>query len=407
MIKQIQDNEITSQKIFTKHDILVISFFLLFGTAVSFLGNGQIKHNTLDVYFQADITRVYANMTNRLSNHYRTKVHPLFSMITHPTIHIMKFAGFNVPLTVRFFLSITTGIWLCSIFILFRLIGLHIQDSIIFSIVSASSAASIFWTIVPETYLLGSLTIVLVIGFSAIAPMKKISHHWFSIISAASLSVTITNWMVGIFSTFINNPWRQAFQISVNALMIITFFYSIQSQIYPSSQFFLGNQKKELKFMMHKDAGGMKEKLRVFFFHSVIMPKINVLKNCQTDKWPSLSVQYSKMGSTGISGFLAIIVWSILMITGVWAFFSTKNQIKFKSVLGLSIIGQLCLHLVYGEETFLYAMHWVPLLIILSSWSLFTSLRKYTIVLGIMLILTNTYNNIEQLNVVAMIINNN
>jgi hypothetical protein len=45
---------------------------------------------TFDSWFEADVPRVFANMTDRHSNHYRTKVHPLFSLTGFLPVYLIK-----------------------------------------------------------------------------------------------------------------------------------------------------------------------------------------------------------------------------------------------------------------------------------------------------------------------------
>src|ERR1700709_2350829 len=49
---------------------------------------------------------------------------------------------------------------------------------------------------------------------------------------------------------------------------------------------------------------------------------------------------------------------------------------KCVAVLLLTLAGQIALHLVYGEETFLYGLHFVPLLIALAALSTTTKAGK-------------------------------
>ena len=42
----------------------------------------------IDVYFDGDISRVYQNMLYRDSNHYKARVHPLFSLSVHIDIYL-------------------------------------------------------------------------------------------------------------------------------------------------------------------------------------------------------------------------------------------------------------------------------------------------------------------------------
>jgi len=52
---------------------------------------------------------------------------------------------------------------------LLRLIGCRQFDAALFSILAATSAAAMFWFVIPETYSFGSLSILLALGLTALA----------------------------------------------------------------------------------------------------------------------------------------------------------------------------------------------------------------------------------------------
>jgi len=67
-----------------------------------------------------------------------------------------------------------------------------------------------------------------------------------------------------------------------------------------------------------------------------------------------------------------------------------------RAVLGLTFLGQLPLHLVYGSETFLYGLHFVPLLVVLAALSTQTPARPVALLLAGALVVTATTNNVTQ-----------
>jgi hypothetical protein len=73
-----------------------------------------------------------------------------------------------------------------------------------------------------------------------------------------------------------------------------------------------------------------------------------------------------------------------------------KQHPKFRLVLGLTLLGQLGLHILYGNETFLYALHFAPLLILLAALSTLTRARLLGLLLAVMLLLTAGIDNSEQ-----------
>jgi hypothetical protein len=56
--------------------------------------------------------------------------------------------------------------------------------------------------------------------------------------------------------------------------------------------------------------------------------------------------------------------------------------------------GQLALHTVYGGETFLYSLHWLPFLVVLAALGTLTRQRILVRILGVGLLVTVAINNV-------------
>jgi len=104
--------------------------------------------------------------------------------------------------------------------------------------------------------------------------------------------------------------------------------------------------------------------------------------------------QYSGPGSGPQPwGTISLILWGALLACGIWAIFRLKQQTKFRVALGLMILGQLLLHMIYGEETFLYSIHFAPLLVILAALGTLTRMRLVVLMLAGALVLSMAINN--------------
>jgi len=78
---------------------------------------------------------------------------------------------------------------------------------------------------------------------------------------------------------------------------------------------------------------------------------------------------------------------------GVWALFSVERQRRLRIVLGVMLLGQLAQHMVFGEETFLYSIHFAPLLVIVVALSTLTRARPAALVLTGALVVNAGINN--------------
>ena len=125
----------------------------------------------------------------------------------------------------------------------------------------------------------------------------------------------------------------------------------------------------------------------------MVMPAIQLVENREHPEYPFMVTQVSSPGSGSWWGAVAVGLWMALLALGLWGFFASKKHTKLRLVLGLSLLGQIGLHLVYGDETFLYSLHFLPLLIVLSAFSTLTRARLASLVLAGILLITLGINN--------------
>jgi len=252
----------------TRIDVFVCIALFSIATLGSYVGYAQLKSIVIkksNVWFQADIGRVYKNMTEPSSDHSRTKVHPLFSLTTAPVVYAVSELGLPKESAVRLLVACMAGLGLVLFYFTLRHLSIPIFDSIIFSAFFAISSAAIFWTTVPETYLFGSITILVILLFMALAEHRVFTNGHYIGISALSLSMTVTNWMAGIAATLANNSLRRTIRITVDAFVVVTVLWAIQHAMFPTAEFFLLSPE-ERNYMLLEESGGIFEKTTVFFF---------------------------------------------------------------------------------------------------------------------------------------------
>lgn len=388
-------------------DFFLILILSSLAVAISYKNASLIIPKTQDyanAWFEADVDRVFNDMTSRGSNHYRTKVHPLFPILTIPPNFIFReLTGLDRLSSVIFFNSVVAFLWIASFFVLLRAIGCRRLDAFLYSLVALVSASFIFFSAVCEVYLLGSLTMLIALVLVAASQSREFSPMSYTLVSSLTMSITITNWMVGIFATFATFNWKKSLQITINAFFIVTILWGVEKFIFPSAQFFLGD-REEIHYinLFHQYKGetdwslGFVHCVTSFFFHSIVMPSISIIDKFNDPQFPIMTTQSSLPGSATIFGTIGVIIWGLLLCLGSWNLFKTRDQFKFRLVLGLSILGQLLLHSVYGDETFLYSLHFAPLLILLVALSSLSRARFVALFLSFLLVITVAINNYHQ-----------
>jgi hypothetical protein len=395
-------------------DVLLALTLVLIGGSASHQGSTLIPPillSTYDVWFESDLARIYDNMADRWSDHYRTKVHPAFSLLTHPVIFGLKHVGgLDAATSIRTFNAAIAGVWLAVLFVLLRIIGCRPFDAALFAMVAASTAASCFWLLVPETYPLGSLSIISALLLTALAE-RRLSSEWpFVVVSALTLSFTVTNWMAGLAATFAHFPWRRSLQISVNAFCLVILLWAVQKYLFPSAQFFLGD-REETKYALDPEAGGLFNVARSFFVHSAIMPAFRVAHEpgwqVTADHlvaWPKLMTQDAALGSGSRVAWLMTVLWLTLIGFGALGFLMMRTYPCFRFALGTVLLGQLLLHSIYGNETFLYSLHFVPLLVIVAALNTLTAARPLALMMAAILLIGMAFNNGWQLTMAVQVV---
>ena len=134
----------------------------------------------------------------------------------------------------------------------------------------------------------------------------------------------------------------------------------------------------------------------------MVMPATQFIASPIRPDWVNLDVQHLAPASGSWWGTIAIISWTALLGLGVWGFLATKQQPRLRIVLGLTLLDQIGMHSIYGVgETFLYSLHFLPLLLTLAAFGLFTRLRPLCLILATILIVSAGINNRAQFRAIS------
>ena len=410
----------SSSALISQHrkDILIVLLLTWAGGLAYYLGThfiDPIIFRIQDVWFGDDTRGVFTDMTEVGAGNYRATLHPLFSLMMLLPVYLLKQALSLIELpkvyllsevfslgtftAVRIVIAVVAALWLSSLFIVLRLIGCSRFDATLFSLLGSASAAAIFWFTIPATYSFSSLSIVLALLFVGLTEYYQFTSLWYVAVSALTLSITTTNWVIGILATAVNHRWKQSLQISVNAfvlvnvLVLITTLWEGQKFIFPSAVFLLGDKEGRDYLDVFRPAGAYLQAIQSFFSHTMVMPAIQQVKNPDYPEWPQMVTQLSPAGSGSWWGNVAVGLWMALLGLGLWGFFSIKKHNKIRLVLGLSLLAQLGIHLIHRDETFLYSLHFAPLLIVLAAFSTLTRARLISLVLAGILTISIGINN--------------
>lgn len=367
-----------------------------------------------DLWFDGDCNRHYSYMIDWKGDHSRTLRHPLYPLIIYTSVSLIRLLIPDPSIAVRIFMASLAALWVSALFLLLRLMGCRPWDAMLFGLLAACSAATLFWFSVPESWGLGSLTILAPLIVVAIAQRHKVSPFWYIVASAASLSVTVTNWMMGILATLVQHSWRRSLKITGAAFLLVMIPWAIDKSIkylLNGAAFVASSDIEATQYLLSKESGGPLNVVQSFLFSTIVIPAVQAgetainpsrsdlrpVAGCMSHgPWPLLMTQTSSIGSGSTWGLVATVLWIILLVLGMWAFFSLKHFVKLRLILGLTVAAQLVLHILFGYETFLYSLHFAPFLLVIAALSTLTRIRPLTIFLVIALTISAGINNVQQ-----------
>ncbi len=357
-----------------------------------------------DVWFGGDIPTVFGNITSLNSDFGRNNKHPLFPLIVFPLVFLTGKLFHLDPLAAARLVAVgISTLWIGSLYALFRIMGCYRLDSALLSLVGAVSAASIFWLIIPESFPLASLTFILGLAFVTLAQFRPFTGAWYIAINVITVSITITNSMVGILATLVNNRWKKAIQIFVGSLLLATGLWILQRIVFTNSGFpfqpgtFIGEKK-----FIAAASGGTLSFLSAFFYQTMVMPATQFVDFPIRPDWVKIEASLLAPASGSVWGIAAIVSWTALLGLGLWAFVTIKQHNKLRIVLGLTLLAQIGMHSIYGaDETFIYSLHFIPLLLTVVAFSFLTRLRIISLILAVILIVSAGINNRTQFTAIA------
>jgi hypothetical protein len=350
-------------------------------------------HACNDVWFRADIFRVYRTMTVREASNFRARVHPFFPAVSLVPVRGLIKLGFETRTAVRIMVAGQAAAWIALLYALLRVIGCRWLAATSFSLVGAVSAAAWFWLPISETYALGSMTIMVAVIVAAVLERRVLSDRWLVLANVLSFSITVTNWMAGIAATVAYRPIRRAALIVVGSFLLCIAIWPAQLLIAPKAQFFLKSQESELGYLFYEDSGGPLTKLRDLTLNGVVIPTLETYRQERQLHSRVLGVQHAPLGGASAWGFPGVALWVGLLGLGAWAFARDRGRKRLRFAIAALLAGQFALHLVYGEEVFLYALHYTPILLIFAAWASLEAMPRVSIALALALLVPATLNN--------------
>lgn len=364
----------------------------------SWWGSGHIPRDLLEdpsqhsVYFEADLPRVYRHVTDRGSNQDRSQLHPIFSLVTHTAYRLVRISGMEPLDCVRAVFAVAAGLYAG----LAVLVGWVITRSVVMTgligALSVAASASMFWWLVPETFNLGSITVLcalLAAGVWGDAPRRGVAAT--AAVTALTASMSSSNAISGWALCFARHR-RVRIVLALGMSFVMLFgVWLVQYGLFAQTKFFVPNVN-ETRYTFRPESLGMVPRITGLVWSPVILPALS-LDSERYMRPPGrersvITVQPGLPGSGSWAGLVAAMVWPVVAglglaglvsggrgfragwFGGVWravrsgrvaALFHAGRLRVLRAVAGISLAGQMVFHSVYGDETFLYSPHMIPM----------------------------------------------
>lgn len=354
-------------------EILIVSIIAVLAAGISMSLSARLApalYAEFDLYFGADINRVYDYMGGQGQIvQYRSTVHPVFTFLFFPPTRGLIGVGFSPEQAVRIVVALGAGTTTAILYITGRLIGLLRLDCLLLCAMFIASAGFVFWWSVPETFSFGGMSIAL--SF-LVALLPSASILVWSLTGALALSITTTNWAAPLIGSFLRLGWRKMLRVALISFGLVVILSIWQRAYLPTSRFFFmpGALTGELAYVpMVSEVSpsiGLGSNLASFWLAPWVMPASALIESASplndTVKVPSIRPVHF---AYGLPGWLALGGVLAVAVAAVDAMRRHAGLRALASVAGLFLVFQFLLHMVYGDEPFLYTAHFMPAFMII------------------------------------------
>ena len=350
-------------RILSPYLALGMGLFLLSGLLS--LAIPYAARQTLDIWFGADVPRVIGDMTDPLANHWRTTVHPIFPLIFLPVGGLLAKLASSQGIAAQILISLSAAITGILLFATMQNLGVKPIDSWLLIGAFASSSAFIFWWSIPETFPIGSLTML--IPLFLLSREERSLKVW-TLALAGSLAITTTNFSAGIAAALFSKQRQKIFKISFFALLLILVLSFLQKSYLPSANYFFDRSVAGERHFVPTSTdprGSLPGRALDFAVYTGVVPDKLIRMIRPTNGIPGMFLPYSLKIFTGLSS-IPVLCWIALISIGSIELFR-NFELNFAKALFSFILIQFALHMFYGDQPFLYSAHFLPGFILLIS----------------------------------------
>lgn len=348
-------------------------------------------------WFQSDGWRAYDDMVSFAASHHRANLRPLFSLITIPsTGALMAVFGLSPIKAVWVFNAACFSAWSTAIFMTCRVIGIRAVYALSLTFLAISSAAALYWFIVPETYGLSSMFLVFMLLLAAIDARKSLGIFPWIVVGGLVAGTLISNWAALVALSLVLKNRREAVVISTASLALFFCALVLQRAVFPApASLKLQALSGERQYLSHEERGGLSCALMGELVSPLLIPAARPVGGMEPTG-RRVTVQCDKSLATPTqnpSYAVAVGLWLVFLTWGCATIVRSTRMRRYGLAVAAALGTQVSLHLFYGEETFLYALHFIPMLMLLAAGAFLADHRRLALCLMLALAVFAAVNN--------------
>lgn len=362
-----------------------------------------------NVWFEADAPRALGAMDNAGPKYQqRNDVHPIFSLLTIPLLALAKSFGASAIQAASGLVAVCGFLTVGLLYLALRGMRLPWIPAALFTAAFLSSATFVHWFAIAETSAFAALSISIVLFV-----LTRVSGaNWWawSLASAFSLAITVTNWTIALASAIIRLELRRAVSASLAALLLVVGLAMVQWVAIPGATLFFlpGSLVEEYRYtQIRNNAWSPLANLWSTLVTSAVAPAPYQDLHLGPGQLmlPIVDNQQTSLSSYTPVGMVAIAAWIAMLACGILGGVATPRLRAVFAAVSLFLAGQLFLYLVYGNLTFLYATNYFAAMIVLAALGWFSPLRFVAIAAATVFVVAAGWSNFIQFGAAADLAN--
>lgn len=324
----------------------------------------------IDKWFGADIYRIVKSETEpEHRGHHRNNVHPFYSGMTYPLVWVGKTLSGAEPLKVVMALhGLLAGLLGVALY------GLAAQavrvwwHAALLTVMALSSAGFVFWAGVAETRVPAALSVAVVLAAHGALQVQQ-AGRWV-LINLLAFSMLITNWSVALIAMFLKMPWRRACVLAAATLVVAVPLSLAQRMAFPESGLFFKGLQKEAGYVQltrrapAEVVSKVARRAVVWTTSGFLLPGVVHQAPVEGDLRSVFDLSLFEAEPQALV-LLGTLCWLALLALAVRTWWPARARDSVTTLAVVFLLGQLLLHLVYGDETFLFVLNSLPAFVVL------------------------------------------